>query len=176
MADSVCWVFQTMRTTSHRTPRSGCRDASLTPRAPTRPSERCRLSAISSITAPGDLSPRRLSTSLQEQRILNQDIDQYQKIVECPTSDAKFPSPRPSVMYSTPTKFREVAVAEVEDEENKELYRRWICLIEPYWTGEPMENDADGEFERQQHELVEDLLLKQEMSEAECDWDRNECY
>ncbi|KAG8194566.1 hypothetical protein JTE90_013309 [Oedothorax gibbosus] len=113
---------------------------------------------------------------LQEQRILNQDIDQYQKIVECPTSDAKFPSPRPSVMYSTPTKFREVAVAEVEDEENKELYRRWICLIEPYWTGEPMENDADGEFERQQHELVEDLLLKQEMSEAECDWDRNECY
>ncbi|KAF8795950.1 Down syndrome cell adhesion molecule-like [Argiope bruennichi] len=129
--------------------------------------------------------PDHSTAHVQEQLILSQDIAQYQKIVECPTYDANFPSVRPSIgVYSEP-KFRgepgreeceeqESAAAREKRLQHKELYRRWICLIEPYWAGETMESDVDAEYERT--ELVEDLLLKQEMSEAECDWDRNECY
>ncbi|GBL94720.1 Down syndrome cell adhesion molecule-like protein Dscam2 [Araneus ventricosus] len=129
--------------------------------------------------------PDHATAHVQEQLILSQDIAQYQKIVECPTYDANFPSVRPSIgVYSEP-KFRgepgreereeqESAAAREKRLQHKELYRRWICLIEPYWTGETIESDVDAEYERT--DLVEDLLLKQEMSEAECDWDRNECY
>ncbi|GIY09917.1 down syndrome cell adhesion molecule-like protein Dscam2 [Caerostris darwini] len=178
---------ETMRTISPRTRRSGYPDASLTPRALTRQFERCRLSDTSSTADDPTRTTPRLSTSLQEQLILSQDIDQYQKIVECPTYDENFPSVRPSMGVYSEGKFGAESVVRVEEceegesaaarekrRQHKELYRRWICLIEPYWTGETMESDVDAEYERT--DLVEDLLLKQEMSEAECDWDRNECY
>ncbi|KFM67533.1 hypothetical protein X975_07409, partial [Stegodyphus mimosarum] len=125
--------------------------------------------------------PDHSTAHLQEQLILRQEVDPYQKIVECPTYDENCPSFRPSIgVYSEPKFATEREDCEEEESnrekrrQHKELYRRWICLIEPYWTGETIESDIDAEFERS--DLVDDLLLKQEMSEAECDWDRNECY
>lgn len=114
---------------------------------------------------------------LQEQLILSQEVDPYQKIVECPTYDRHFPSSHPSIAVYSDPKFhpeRDDPEDTEKRRQHKEIYRRWVCLIEPYWTGETIESDVDVEYERAEN--VEDLLLKQEMSEAECDWDRNEVY
>uniref|UniRef100_A0A2L2YWU8 Uncharacterized protein n=1 Tax=Parasteatoda tepidariorum TaxID=114398 RepID=A0A2L2YWU8_PARTP len=176
---------ETMRTISPRTRHFGYQDVNRTPKVRTRQLERC--THLDNMEEDPIMTTQRLSTRLPEQLILNQGIDQYQKIAECPTYDVKFPSSHPSIGVYSESKFRTMPAEGQRGDDadsdatrekrrlDKEIYRRWVCLIEPYWTRETTaESDVDIELERS--DLVDDLLLKQEMSEAECDWDRNECY
>lgn len=59
-------------------------------------------------------------------------------LVECPTYDRHFPSSHPSIAVYSDPKYppdREDPEDPEKRRQHKELYRRWICLIEPYWTG-----------------------------------------